>query len=275
MFYETKKMNIKDFPKTSDIILNYENGWLDIHLNNVENRNALKQNLIKELFTVFDLIRDNKHVRGVLIRGSNGIFCAGADLKQMKKIASSGTKAKEEAFDLSMVIGNLLKTINEAPQVVVSVTEGYAFAGGFGIACASDLIISLSDTKFALTETKIGLTPSQISKYVIRRLGHSAAKKLMLLGTVIDGSKGYDIGLVDYLALDQNELKKLITEVKSQVLECSPNAVAITKKILSSNIELEMEQAADLFSDTIISDDGKEGFDSFFKKRKPAWRNSK
>ena len=33
-------MNIKDFPKTSDIILNYENGWLDIHLNNVENRNA-------------------------------------------------------------------------------------------------------------------------------------------------------------------------------------------------------------------------------------------
>ena len=80
-------MNIKDFPKTSDIILNYENGWLDIHLNNVENRNALKQNLIKELFTVFDVIRNNRHVRGVLIRGSNGIFCAGADLKQMKKIA--------------------------------------------------------------------------------------------------------------------------------------------------------------------------------------------
>ena len=76
-------------------------------------------------------------------------------------------------------------------------------------------------------------------------------------------------------ALDQSELKKLITEVKSQVLECSPNAVAITKKILSSNIELEVEQAADLFSDTIISNDGKEGFDSFFKKRKPAWRNSK
>ena len=177
-------MNIKDFPKTSDIILNYENGWLDIHLNNVENRNALKQNLIKELFTVFDVIRNNKHVRGVLIRGSNGIFCAGADLKQMKKIASSGTKAKRKAFDLSMVIGNLLTTINEAPQIVVSVTEGYAFAGGFGIACASDLVISLTDTKFALTETKIGLTPSQISKYIIRRLGHSAAKKLMLLGTL-------------------------------------------------------------------------------------------
>ena len=58
-------MNIKDFPKTSDIILNHENGWLDILFNNVENRNALKQNLIKELFIVFDVIRNNKHVRGV------------------------------------------------------------------------------------------------------------------------------------------------------------------------------------------------------------------
>lgn len=268
-------MNIKDFPKTSYIILNYENSWLNVNLNNAENRNALNQNLIKELFTIFDVIRNNKQVRGVLIRGSNGIFCAGADLKEMKKIASSGTKAKRKAFDLSMVIGNLLTTINEAPQIVVSVIEGYAFAGGFGIACASDLVISLTDTKFALTETKIGLTPSQISKYIIRRLGYSAAKKLMLLGTVIDGLKGYDIGLVDYLAIDHNELEKVIKEVKSQVLECSPNAVAMTKKILSSNIELDMEQAADLFSDTIISEDGKEGFDSFFKKRKPFWRNSK
>ena len=268
-------MYIKDLPKTSDIILKYEDGWLDIYFNNIENRNALKQNLIKELFTVFDGIRNNMDVRGVLMRGSNGIFCSGADLKQMKKIANSGTRAKEKAFDLSMVIGNLLTTINEAPQIVVSVTEGYAFAGGFGIACASDLVISLIDTKFALTETKIGLTPSQISKYVIRRLGYSKAKKLMILGTVINGSTGYDIGLVDYLALNQTELEKVIAEVKSQVLECSPSAVAITKKILSSNIELDMEQAADLFSDTIISDDGKEGFDSFFKKRKPLWRNSK
>ena len=37
-------MDIKDLPKTSDIILKYEDGWLDIYFNNIENRNALKQN---------------------------------------------------------------------------------------------------------------------------------------------------------------------------------------------------------------------------------------
>ena len=264
---------MKDLPKTKDLILNFKNGWLDILFDNVENRNALKDNLIEELFIVFDLIRNDKRVRGVLLRGSGGVFCSGADLKGMKEITIAGESAKQKAFDLSMTIGNLLSTINKAPQVVISVTEGYAFAGGFGIACASDFVISLPDTKFALTETKIGLTPSQIAKYVVRKLGYSCAKKMMFLGTVVDGSSGFDIGLVDYLALDEDELEQVINIVKSKVLECSPNALAITKKVLSLDDELDLEKAADLFSDTIISDDGKEGFESFFEKRSPNWRN--
>ena len=207
------------------------------------------------------------------MRGNGGVFCSGADLKGMKEITSAGESAKQKAFDLSMTIGNLLSTINKAPQVVISVTEGYAFAGGFGIACASDFVISLPDTKFALTETKIGLTPSQIAKYVVRKLGYSCAKKMMFLGTVVDGSSGFDIGLVDYLALNEDELEEVINIVKSKVLECSPNALAITKKVLSLDDELDLEKAADLFSDTIISDDGKEGFESFFEKRSPNWRN--
>jgi len=264
---------MKDLPKTKDLILNFKNGWLDILFDNAKNRNALKDNLIEELFMVFDLIRNDKAVRGVLLKGNGGVFCAGADLKEMKEITNAGENAKQKAFDLSMTIGNLLSTINKAPQIVISVTEGYAFAGGFGIACASDFVISLPDTKFALTETKIGLTPSQIAKYVVRKLGYSCAKKMMFLGTVVDGSSGFDIGLVDYIALNKDELDEVINIVKSKVLECSPNALAITKKVLSLDDELDLEKAADLFSDTIISDDGKEGFESFFEKRPPNWRN--
>ena len=103
---------MKDLPKTKDLILNFKNGWLDILFDNVENRNALKDNLIEELFIVFDLIRNDKRVRGVLLRGNGGVFCSGADLKEMKEITSAGESAKQKAFDLSMTIGNLLSTIN-------------------------------------------------------------------------------------------------------------------------------------------------------------------
>ena len=88
---------MKDLPKTKDLILNFKNGWLDILFDNSKNRNALKDNLIEELFIVFDLIRNDKAVRGVLLRGNGGVFCAGADLKEMKEITSAGENAKQKA----------------------------------------------------------------------------------------------------------------------------------------------------------------------------------
>lgn len=262
---------MNQFPITQDLILNNKNGWLEIRLNNAINRNALKENLVEELLTVFEVAKDNKNIRGILLRGDDGVFCAGADLKKMKKITESGKEAKNQAYDLSMTIGKLLKVINQAPQIVVSVTEGFALAGGFGIACASDFVISLENTKFGLTETKIGLTPSQISKYVINKLGFSKARKMMLLGTLIDGLEASKVGLVDFVVKNNVELEKKIKAFKAQVNDCSPSAIATTKKILSFNQNIDPQLAADLFSDSIISNDGKEGFDSFFNKRKPSW----
>ena len=262
---------MNQFPITQDLILNNKNGWLEILLNNAVNRNALKESLVEELLIVFEVAKVNTDIRGIVLRGNGGVFCAGADLKKMKKITKSGKEAKNQAYDLSMTIGKLLKVINQAPQIVVSVTEGFALAGGFGIACASDFVISLENTKFGLTETKIGLTPSQISKYVINKLGYSKARKMMLLGTLIDGLEASEIGLVDFVAKNNEGLEKKIKDFKSQVNECSPTAVATTKKILSFNQNIDSQRAADLFSDSIISNDGKEGFESFFNKRKPSW----
>ena len=262
---------MNQFPITQDLILNNKNGWLEIRLNNAINRNALKESLVEDLLTVFEVAKDNKDIRGIVLRGDGGVFCAGADLKKMKKITESGKDAKKQAYDLSITIGTLLKVINQAPQIVVSVTEGFALAGGFGIACASDFVISLENTKFGLTETKIGLTPSQISKYVINKLGFSKARKMMLLGTLIDGLEASKVGLVDFVVKNNVELEKKIKDFKAQVNDCSPNAIATTKKILSINQNIDSHLAADLFSDSIISNDGKEGFDSFFNKRKPSW----
>ena len=262
---------MNQFPKTQDLILNNKNGWLEIRFNNTVNRNSLKESLVEELLIVFDVAKDNKDIRAIFLRGDGGVFCAGRNLKKMKKITESGKEAKNQAYDFSMTIGKLLKVINQAPQIVVSVTEGFALAGGFGIACASDFVISLENTKFGLTETKIGLTPSQISKYVINKLGYSKARKMMLLGTIIDGLEASKIGLVDFVAKNNEALEKKINDFKSDVINCSPAAIATTKKILSLNQNIDSRRAADLFSDSIISNDGREGFDSFFNKRKPSW----
>ena len=73
-----------NFPKTENLILEYTGGWLDIWFNRIENRNALTDSLIADLFSVFSYVHNNRDVRGITLRGKGGIFCAGGDLKGMK-----------------------------------------------------------------------------------------------------------------------------------------------------------------------------------------------
>tara|TARA_B100001029_G_C14762327_1_gene286607 strand:- start:51 stop:581 length:531 start_codon:yes stop_codon:yes gene_type:complete len=172
---------------------------------------------------------------------------------------------------MSTKVGQIFDQISRATQVTVSIVEGAGIAGGFGIACTTDLLITMADTKYALTESKIGLTPTQIMPYVINRLGFAQARKLILLGSVFDGEKAFTIGMADYLARNQKELDQNIKDIKNKVRNCSPNAIAITKNAFSANHVVNIDEAASLFSESLLDKDGREGISSFLEKRKPYW----
>ena len=144
-------------------------------------------------------------------------------------------------------------------------------AGAVGIASATDFLVSTSDAKYALTETKIGLTPAQIAPYVIKKVGFNIGKKLMLLGQVFNGDEAMLIGMADYVVKDKSQLNSEVLKIINKVEKCSPNGIAITKNLLNSNYNINTTHAAKLFAECIIHEEGREGFASFFEKRKPFW----
>ena len=258
-------------PKTKNSILELNNSWLTFWFNRPEKRNALSTDLLEDIRNTLSAIKEDRSIRGIIFRGKGGVFCAGADLDAIKKISMSGDEAYLNSLKMSEEVGEVFKMISKVPQFTVSVVEGAAMAGAFGIACASDLLVSMSDARYALTETRIGLTPAQITPYVLNRMGYATARKMLLLGNLINGKDGYDMGLVDYLVSDETEISDVISGIKKQVHQCAPNAIAITKEILSNNDQIDSERAAEMFSSCIVSEEGREGIASFFEKRKPYW----
>ena len=75
-----------NLPNTKMCHLEFQDEWLTISLDNHKKRNALSSELIDELMEVLDLVRDEKIVRGILIKGQNDIFCSGADLDELHQI---------------------------------------------------------------------------------------------------------------------------------------------------------------------------------------------
>ena len=62
--------------------------------------------------------------------------------------------------------------------------HGGAFGGGCGLAAVCAAVVAAQDTVFGFTETKLGLLAAVISPYVTRKIGYSAARHLMVTGTL-------------------------------------------------------------------------------------------
>ena len=261
------------YPTAQTLLLDATPGWLTIWLNRPEARNALSQDMSDELMATLDHAANDPSLRGVSLRGSNGVFCAGGDLKGFQNALQ--VQAVDAVEAVSRRAGQLFERIQTLPQVVLMLVDGPAMAGGMGMVCAGDVVVATGAASFALTEATLGLPPAQIAPYVVARLGLRTARRLMLTAARIDALEAERIGLVDFLVPDVAALEAKESEIRRAVMRCAPGANAVTKDIVLATARLntaEMQAyAAQGFARCMLGDEGREGVASFLEKRKPAW----
>ncbi|MDB5988068.1 MAG: enoyl-CoA hydratase/isomerase family protein, partial [Nevskia sp.] len=161
------------------------------------------------------------------------------------------------------------------PQVVVAVLEGAVLAGGFGLACVSDIALAHVDAKFGVPETTRGLPPAQITPFVVERIGLTAARKLCLTGAQFNGAEALRLGLVHEGFGDEAELNAKLDATLTQILNCGPAANAMTKEIILNvahqDMDFVLDDAAEKFARAVRGSEAPEGISAFMQKRKPKW----
>ena len=261
-------------PDAQTLDLDLQSGWLTIWFNQPDKRNALTEELVADLTSVLLVVREDRAVRGITLRGRGGVFCAGGDLKMFKQ-AFQEEASRDDVVALSKGGAGLFDLINTMPQVIVALVEGPAYAGGFGIVCCADVVICDMSAKFALTETAIGLTPAQITPFVVQRLGLATARRLILTASRFTGKDAGAIGLADFTADGMQAIEAVEASLRSKVLACAPGAVADAKHLLltlpSMDRQAQIDAAAENFADRMVSEEAREGIAAFVQKRKPDW----
>lgn len=265
-------------PDCEQLELNLDNAVLHVTLNRPEVRNALSQTMSAEIVAVFGAIKDDRSVRAVVLRGAGGNFCAGGDIKDMAMVRQAVAKAEpgeDPVADFSRGFGEMLITINQAPQAVITVVEGAVLGGGFGLCCASDVSISHAEARFGLPETSIGIPPSQIAPFVVERIGITQARRLGVCGGRFKGEEALRLGLVHFCETDDAAMDARLEEVIAEIRKCAPTANAESKRIMQLVGKLSPEElvevAAKQFSGQLLSEEGIEGTMAFIEKRKPEW----
>lgn len=247
-----------------------------INLNRPEVRNALNDTMICELTEVFEWLNSRDDIRVIVVKGNGKAFCAGADLAYMKAMASY---SHEQNVADAERLSKLFRTIYYCNKAVVTVVHGACIGGANGIIAAADIVIAEKATKFAFTEVRLGLTPATISPFVVQKIGHTAAKELMLTGRRFTADEAKDFRLVNAIV---SEVEMIDTERQyiDHFLQASPDAIAECKNLLrvvsgtTDSNDPVFHQTSLLIAAQRVSPAGQEGMKAFFEKREPEWRKN-
>ena len=246
-------------------------GVATVTLDRPEARNALSTQLRAELRDVLDAIEDSG-VRVVVLTGSDEskAFVAGADVTELREVSTVDVrrKARDE---------RVYETVDRLPQPVIARITGFALGGGCELAQACDVRIAHVDATLGQPEINLGLIPGGGGTQRLARLvGEGQAMRLVLSGELIDATEAHDIGLVDVVCADREELDEEVYGLAGSIAEKSPVALEVAKESVRAASRMPLEQGLDyekeLFAGLFSTADKNEGIDAFLEKREPEWK---
>jgi enoyl-CoA hydratase len=152
-----------------------------------ERRNAVNYEALAGLQAAIDEAVAGS-ARVLVLTGAGGHFCAGGDLSDV------------EDPDFVTALNRVLVGLREAPFPTVAAIDGFALGAGTQLAVACDLRMATAASGFGIPAAKLGLMVDQWTlRALVRLVGQSTARDLLLTADVMTGERAWSLGLVHRL----------------------------------------------------------------------------
>src|SRR5258706_8674785 len=217
-----------------------------------------------QIAAILEALGNDPDVRVVVIRGKNGVYTSGGDVKAFPQIERDG---------MSHLAWNIAAP-ERCPKPVVCVLERYAMGVGLELAMACDIRIATKDTVLALPEVTLGQIPgSGGSQRVARIVGLTRAVDMMMLGRRIPAPEAHAWGLITRVVDDAAALDRMVDEMVATLTAMSPLALKTVKRVLTTSYDTSLSAGFEVeghaYEKLRESGDYKEGIAAFTEKRKP------
>lgn len=259
--------------QTQPVLIERSGARATVTINRPDQRNALSNEVLGLLRAAVAEVKADPKVRVLVLAGAGDrAFCAGGDLRQMGE-------APPDAFDSHRGRSNLaglFRDLWELGKPTVARVQGYALAGGFGLATACDFIVASDRAQFGIPEVTFGLWPYMISVPLMHAMPPKTALRYMMTGERISAEKGRDLGFVTELA-PHDQLDEVLDAFVARLAQASPQAVALGRTsfytVLNHDMDARLRMLEALLTVSLGMPDAVEGMQAMAEKREPAWRN--
>jgi len=267
---ETPPLQTNDEMTYRTIELGIDAGLATVTLNRPDKRNAISYELIEDLLAALDEVAKSPALV-LMLTGAGKAFCSGMDLDNLKALTG---RSPEQSLTDSETMARLFRSLYDFSKPTIAAVNGFAIAGGCGLATLCDFTLAVPDAKFGYTEVRIGFVPAIVSTFLLRQIGGKHARDLLLTGRIIGADEAYRIGLINEIVAPERLLDRA-RELATQLMENSPASLTCTKRLLSDHarreLDIQIQSAVHENAAIRATHDFREGISSFLEKRKPRW----
>jgi enoyl-CoA hydratase/carnithine racemase len=209
-------------------------------LNRPNVMNAMSKDLIINLADAVKELAAEESIHVVILKGAGDHFCSGADVNLF-----SETIAPQDWLVAMKGVGQIVRTIREMPQPVITMLKGVAVGGGANLALAGDFVIAADNARFCEIFVNIGLIMDYGGNYFIPRLvGLAKARELAMLGDEVDGKTAASIGLV-YKSVPEEQLEQEVQSLAEKLALKPPLALRLIKEGLEKSFDKSLKEVLD------------------------------
>ena len=242
-------------------------------LDRPERLNAWNMEMRQEMrAAVTEMVEDND-LRVAIITGSGRAFAAGEDVRDMGDLTALGPRGFRRHVRL---FHNVLDDIEQMEVPVIAAINGVAAGGGLELALSCDFRFAASSARMGLPENNVGLIPGSggISR-LVKLVGPSTAKRLVMTGEIIAAERALAFGLVDEV-YDDDELMPKALEFAQLLAAKAPLALGTAKLVINQcvNVDLETGRNLERLAQSVLklTEDHAEGARAFVEKRKAEFK---
>jgi enoyl-CoA hydratase/carnithine racemase len=240
-----------------------------ITLNRPAKLNAITFEMLDEIWALLQDIVADEDVRVIVLTGAGRYFSAGADLEILSTLTPATFRWRQRKY-----WNKVFNELEDIQKLTIAALNGPAIGGGLEFALCCDLRYSVDNATFSLPEINFGIVPDSGATVRLPWLiGLARAKELILSGESITAKRAEELGLINQV-FPHETFDDEVRKIAVKMAEKAPLALGMGKQLINRSFQQKdakfgLEDAIDVQSTLIVTEDYQEALKAFKKKRPP------
>ena len=223
------------------IRIEHDGTVMTVTLDRPQSRNAFTPEMVAGLGEAIAIAASDPDCRCLVVTGAGEHFCTGRDLK-----ATKADGPLPEVLERDGAWSEVIHRLHASSTPSVAVVRGYAVAGGFTLAMGCDFVLAERGARFGALEMANGFPAAVATPILANLIGPRLALELAMMGQPVEAGRLYEMGLINRLADDADDLDHVAAAFTGRFAELDPSSVALTKELHRAAVNMPLANGLDM-----------------------------